>query len=300
MPALRGLIEAGQRVIGVLTQPDRAAGRGRKLTASPVKRVALEAGIPVFQPLTLRDPEPVRQLAELRPELMVVVAYGLLLPPAVLEIPALGCWNIHASLLPRWRGAAPIQRAILAGDPETGVCIMQMDPGLDTGPVLACRRTDIEPGETAGALSERLGAMGAKLLLETIQRRSELAPRAQPEAGVTHAPKISKDEAPLDWRREAAVLARQVRAFDPWPVAVAFLGRERLRIWQASALDRPTAAAPGEILTAGPEGIEVAPGAGVLRVEHVQRAGGRRMAVADYLNSRALEAGERFESPPGC
>lgn len=298
-PALAALIQAGHDVAAVLTQPDRAAGRGRKLTASPVKRAALAAGIAVHQLASLRGPEPPRLLAGLEPELMVVVAYGLILPPAVLAVPARGCWNIHFSLLPRWRGAAPVQRAILAGDAETGVSIMQMDRGLDTGPVLARRVTVIGPEDTGGSLSARLARLGAELLLECIAADDELEPTPQPEAGVSYAAKIDKREAPLDWRRPAAELARQVRAFDPWPVAAATLGDERLRIWRAAALPGP-AVTPGGIVAAGPGGIDVATGAGVLRLLTVQRPGGRPVAVADFLNSRELRPGQRFEPAPSA
>ncbi len=299
VPALAALIDAGHDVVAVLTQPDRAAGRGRRLTPSPVKCAAGAAGIAVHQPASLRGSEPPRLLAELDLELIVVVAYGLILPPAVLAVPRRGCWNIHFSLLPRWRGAAPVQRAILAGDAETGVSIMQMDQGLDTGPVLASRATSIGPEDTAGSLSARLARLGAELLLECIAHADELEHKPQPEAGVRYAAKIDKREAPLDWRRPAAELARQVRAFDPWPVAAALLGGERLRVWRATAHPGP-AAAPGEIVAAGCGGIDVATGAGVLRLLEVQRPGGRPLAVADFLNSRELRPGQRFEPLPNA
>ncbi len=289
VPCLQACLHAPVDVVAVYTQPDRPAGRGRQLAASPVKQAALAAAIPVEQPETLRDPDARSRLRALAPDLLIVVAYGLILPRKVLSIPALGCWNVHASLLPRWRGAAPIQRALLAGDAETGVDLMRMEAGLDTGPVLLERRTPIAPGETGGSLHDRLAVLGAEVLAEGLARvvAGEPPPaREQPGHGVTYAHKLDKAEARLDWSLPAPALERTVRAFDPWPVAEADIGGERLRIWSARAMDIRHAASPGQVLAAGPGGIDVACGEGVLRILDVQRAGGRRIAVRDYLNAR--------------
>ena len=288
VPSLRAAAARGE-VVAVYTQPDRPAGRGRALAASPVKREAVARGIPVFQPQTLRDAAAREQLRALQPDLMVVVAYGLILPRAVLEIPRFGCWNVHASLLPRWRGAAPIQRAIQAGDAQTGVCLMRMEAGLDTGPVLLERRTPIGAEETGGQLHDRLAELGAQVLadgLGLLRAGIRPVPRPQPEEGVTYAHKLDKAEARLDWSRPAAELARTVRAFHPWPVAEARVAGERLRIHAATALDLDHAAAPGTLLGASREGIDIACGQGVLRLRTVQRDGGRAITAADWLNAR--------------
>ncbi len=288
VPSLRAAATRAE-VVAVYTQPDRPAGRGRGLVASPVKQAATEMGIEVRQPASFRDPGAVEALRALQPDLMVVVAYGLILPQAVLDIPAEGCWNVHASLLPRWRGAAPIQRAIQAGDAETGVCLMQMERGLDTGPVLLEQRTAIAPDETGGQLHDRLAEMGAWVLADGLGLlRAGIAPvpRPQPAEGVTYAHKLDKAEARLDWARPAAELANTVRAFNPWPVAEAALAGERVRIHQAMALDVEHAAGPGTVLAAGRDGIDIACGEGALRLKLVQRDGGRPLAAADYLNGR--------------
>ena len=293
VPSLRAAA-AGGEVVAVYTQPDRPAGRGRGLAASPVKQAALELGLPVRQPATLRTVEARAGLRELRPDLMVVVAYGLLLPPKVLEIPRFGCWNVHASLLPRWRGAAPIQRAIQAGDAETGVCLMRMEAGLDTGPVLLEQATPIGPDETGGQLHDRLAEMGAQVLedgLGLLRAGLLPVPWIQPEEGVTYAHKLDKAEARLDWSRPAIELARTVRAFNPWPVAEAMVAGERLRIHGAIAVDTGHAAAPGTLLAAGREGIDIACGDGALRLRVVQREGGRAITAADWLNARRDLAG---------
>ncbi len=289
VPCLGAAVRAGT-VVAVYTQPDRPAGRGRALAASPVKQRAEALGLPVIQPATLRDPEARAALRALKPDLMIVVAYGLILPQSVLDIPAHGCWNVHASLLPRWRGAAPIQRAIEAGDAETGVCLMQMEKGLDTGPVLLRQSTPIRPDDTGGTLHDRLSALGAQVLADGLGLlRAGLRPMAQPqpEAGVTYAHKLEKAEARLDWSLPAVVLARKVRAFSPWPVAEADVAGEHLRIHAAEALaDATHSAAPGTVLRAAREGVDVACGDGVLRLRTVQRAGGRALPVADWLNAR--------------
>ncbi len=289
VPCLDACLAAPADLVAVYTQPDRPAGRGRKLVASPVKQRALGAGIPVEQPESLKDAQAQRTLADYAPDLLIVVAYGLILPRRVLAIPRLGCWNVHASLLPRWRGAAPIQRAILAGDRETGVDLMRMEAGLDTGPVLIERRTPIGDAETGGSLHDRLAVLGADALAEGLSRvaRGEtLTSQPQAEAGVAYAHKLDKAEARLDWTEPAAALARKVRAFDPWPVAEAELHGERVRIWSAHAIEGPTDAAPGTIVGGGRDALDVATGDGVLRIVEIQRDGGRRVSVRDWQNAR--------------
>lgn len=289
VPCLEACRASGAEVVAVYTQPDRPAGRGRKLAASPVKEAALAAGIPVEQPESFKAEEDRARLAAHAPDLMVVVAYGLILPRKVLAIPRLGCWNVHASLLPRWRGAAPIQRAILAGDTESGVDLMQMEAGLDTGPVLIERRTPIAADETGGSLHDRLATLGADALAEGLRRvmaGETLVPHAQAEEGVVYAHKLDKAEARLDFAQPAIDLERKVRAFDPWPVAEADIAGERLRIWSARAVPGVPGAEPGQVLAATRDGIDVACGDGALRLLAVQRAGGRRIGAADYLNAR--------------
>ena len=293
VPSLRAAARHNE-VVAVYTQPDRPAGRGRGQAASPVKREAVARGIPVMQPETLRGSQAQQDLRDLAPDLVVVVAYGLILPRRVLEIPTHGCWNVHASLLPRWRGAAPIQRAIQAGDAETGVCLMRMEAGLDTGPVLLEQATPIGPDETGGQLHDRLAEMGAQVLedgLGLLRAGLLPVPWIQPEEGVTYAHKLDKAEARLDWSRPAIELARTVRAFNPWPVAEAMVAGERLRIHGAIAVDTGHAAAPGTLLAAGREGIDIACGDGALRLRVVQREGGRAITAADWLNARRDLAG---------
>jgi methionyl-tRNA formyltransferase len=278
-------------VAAVYTQPDRPAGRGRHATQSPVKQLALEHGVPVRQPDTLRDAGVQSGLEQLGPDLMVVVAYGLILPPAVLTLPRLGCVNVHASLLPRWRGAAPIQRAILAGDTETGVCLMQMEAGLDTGPVLACRRCRIEANDTASSLHDRLSRLGGDLLagnLDALEHAS-LLPQPQDPALVTHADKLDKAEARIDWTAAAVHLARQVRAFNSWPVAETRYQGRQLRIWEAVPVTRQITEPPGTVLSAAKAGIEVACGEGVLRLLTVQLPGGRPVSAGDFINAHTLD-----------
>ncbi len=288
VPSLRAACGKAE-VVAVYTQPDRPAGRGRGLQASPVKQEALARGIPVLQPQTLKSQVSRDALRALKPDLMVVVAYGLLLPQKILDIPEEGCWNVHASLLPRWRGAAPIQRAIEAGDAETGVCLMQMEKGLDTGPVLLSQSLAIGEQETGGQLHDRLAELGAQVLadgLGLLRAGIRPVPRPQPAMGVTYAHKLDKAEAKLDWSQPAAVLARRVRAFNPWPVAEAVLAGERLRIHGAVAIDAPAGAAPGTVLAAGRDGIDVACGEGALRIRVLQRDGGKAITAADWLNAR--------------
>ncbi|MCC4597526.1 methionyl-tRNA formyltransferase [Xanthomonas campestris pv. phormiicola] len=288
VPSLRAAAQRHE-VIAVYTQPDRPAGRGRGLTPSPVKLEAVARGIPVLQPESLRSPEALQTLRALQPDLMVVVAYGLILPKAVLAIPTHGCWNVHASLLPRWRGAAPIQRAIEAGDSETGVCLMQMQAGLDTGPVLMSQRTPIGDSETGGQLHDRLAALGAQVLadgLGLLRAGIRPVPQPQPEAGVTYAHKLDKAQARLDWQQPAAQLALRVRAFNPWPIAEAVLAGERVRIHGAVALELAHAQPPGTVLAASKQGIDIACGQGALRLRVLQREGGKAITAADYLNAR--------------
>ena len=297
LPALDALASSAHRLVGVLTQPDRPAGRGRELRAGAVKQRALELGVPVAQPERLANDADRAALAQWQPELLVVVAYGLILPPAVLESPRLGCLNIHASLLPRWRGAAPIQRAILAGDDESGVTIMQMDAGLDTGPVLAQRPVPIGPAMTSAALHDVLARQGAELLLEVIAalERGTAVPRAQSAEGVSYAHKLEKREALIDWSASAQSVARLVRGCNMWPIAETRLAGQQLRIWQADALATsaegiprcPTP--PGTVLGLEAERLLVACGDGVLAIERLQSAGRRAISAAEFAHGHALD-----------
>jgi methionyl-tRNA formyltransferase len=295
VPSLRAIVATGASVPLVLTQPDRPAGRGRRLMPSAIKELAVELGLPLLQPATLREPRAI--LDREPPDLMVVAAYGLLLPRALLEWPRLGCVNLHASLLPRWRGAAPIQRAVLAGDSTTGISVMQMDAGLDTGPVHLVRSIPISPHETAGALHDRLATLAADSLIDALPAllAGTSIPVPQRHELATVAPKIAKAEALLDWRESAAALERRVRAFNPWPIAEARLddGR-RLRIFEATAVDG-AAAQPGAIVAASAAGIDVGTGAGVLRLLRIQPESGRAMDVAAYLAAHSLR-GAAFAS----
>jgi methionyl-tRNA formyltransferase len=289
VPSLRAAAENGE-VVAVYTQPDRPAGRGRQLAPSPVKAAAQARGLQVRQPLDFKAAATREELRALQPDLMIVVAYGLILPASVLAIPRHGCWNVHASLLPRWRGAAPIQRAIEAGDESTGVCLMQMEKGLDTGPVLLSLPAPINPEDTAATLHDRLAELGAEVVadgLKLLRAGTLPPPRPQPGAGVTYARKLEKEESKLDFRRDAVELERQLRAFQPWPGAEAVVDGERLRIHAAKALPLEHRQAPGSVLAAGRAGLDIACGRGALRLLRVQREGGRPIDVADYLNARA-------------
>ena len=305
--ALERLHAAGFTVPLVMTQPDRPAGRGMKLQASPVKQFALERGIPVSQPRSLRldgkypeDAAAAKAAIEsAQADVMVVAAYGLILPQWVLDAPRLGCLNIHASLLPRWRGAAPIHRAIEAGDAQTGVTIMQMDAGLDTGDMLLAERIAIDARDTTGSLHDKLAVLGGRLVVEALEIAAcgGFTPVKQPEAGVTYAHKIEKAEAAVDWTQPAEAIARRIRAFDPFPGASSAIGGETIKLWAGEAL----AGAPlgpgdaGRIESVGPEGLDVRCGEGQLRLTQLQRAGGKRLAVADFLRGFDLEPGMVFE-----
>jgi methionyl-tRNA formyltransferase len=302
VPALDALADANQ-ICAVFSQPDRPAGRGQSLHASPVKNRAVERGLTVHQPASFKSPEAVEILRKLGLDALVVVAYGLILPPAALECPRLGCINIHASLLPRWRGAAPIQRALLAGDATTGVTIMRMEAGLDTGPILARRAIDIGARDTAKTLHDRLAALGAELICETMEALRVGGARdvPQPAVGVTYAEKINKVEALIDWQQDAVRISRRVRAFNPWPIAETRLNGAQLRIWDAEIRDSQTIqpsepkfdAVPGTILAATQDGIDVACGRGVLRILRLQLAGRKPLPAQDFIQGQRLN-GARF------
>ncbi len=293
---LQALLNAGHDVCAVYSQPDRPAGRGRKLTASAVKQIAVAHNIPVEQPLNFKQQADRDTLTAYQADLMVVVAYGLLLPQAVLDTPTHGCINVHASLLPRWRGAAPIQRAILAGDTETGVCIMQMEASLDTGPVLAQATCPILPEDTTQTLHDRLAQLGADTLLPCLAdlRNKQLAAIPQNHDLSCYAHKLDKTEAPIDWQHAAARIARQIQAFNPWPVAQTVWQDEVFRIWLATVENQAEhpAAKPGTILSLNKQSIAVATGEGVLQLHHVQIPGKRAMAVADFINAKTMTVGD--------
>lgn len=291
LPALEALLKS-HTVAGVLTQPDRPAGRGRRLRASPVKALAEAHQLPLLQPATLREEAARAALAAWDPEVLVVVAYGLILPPAVLALPRHGCLNIHASLLPRWRGAAPVQRAILAGDAVTGVTIMRMDAGLDTGPLLLKREIAIGAHDTSGSLLSALAALGARVLLTALEGLSAgtLAAQPQPEEGVTYAAKVDKSEAVIDWSRDAAGIERQIRAFDPWPIAETTLDGERLRIHSAEnmPLKVPKTSENGSIVSVRDGIMLVQCGQGLLGILKVQKPGGRVLGMSEFAHNQSL------------
>ena len=295
--ALQAVLAAGHDVPLVLTQPDRPAGRGMAMQASAVKQLALKQGMPLYQPSSLKSGELRQPILEAKPDLMVVAAYGLILPQAALDIPRLGCVNIHASLLPRWRGAAPIQRAILAGDSETGVTIMRMEAGLDTGPMLLRESLAIAEGDTAATLHDKLAELGARLIVEALPRleRGELAGEIQPSDGVSYAPKLEKAEAALDWRRPAVELDRAVRAFNPFPGAFGQVDGQVIKVWRAERVSGQ--GVPGIMLAAGADGIVVACGEGALCLTELQKPGGKRLAAADFLHGFPLKPGQRLAVP---
>jgi methionyl-tRNA formyltransferase len=302
VPALDALLRSRHHVAAVFTRTDRPAGRGRNLQLSAVKRHAARAGLELHQPASFKTAEALATLHGLALDALVVVAYGLILPPAALAAPKLGCFNIHASLLPRWRGAAPIQRALLAGDETTGVTIMRMEAGLDTGPMLALRAVPIAERETAGSLHDRLAEAGADLIAPTLDAvaNGALHEIPQPEDGVTYAQKIDKAEALIDWRAPAASILRQVRAFNPWPVAETRLHGTQLRIWDAelapASAAGPASAPPGTVLAASADGVDVACGQGTLRLRRLQLAGRKALDAREFVPAQRL-AGTRFASP---
>ncbi|HCM62989.1 MAG TPA: methionyl-tRNA formyltransferase [Morganella sp. (in: Bacteria)] len=285
---LNALINSEHDVVGVLTMPDRPAGRGKKITAGPVKELAQQHDIPVFQPATLRKEENHQWLREQQADIMIVVAYGMILPQAVLDIPRLGCLNVHGSLLPAWRGAAPIQRALWAGDAETGVTIMQMDAGLDTGDMLYKAACDITAEDTSASLYEKLADIGPQALLHTLSLlcRNELQPEPQNSGQVTYAEKLSKEEARLDWNLSAAQLERCIRAFNPWPVSYLVIDEQPVKVWQANVIAEPVTVAPGTVIRADKSGIQIATTDGILNMTQLQPAGKKPMSATDILNSR--------------
>jgi methionyl-tRNA formyltransferase len=284
--ALHALIRSPHEIVAVYTQPDRPAGRGRKLTPSPVKQLALQHQLTVLQPVSLKTPEAAAQLRTLDADVMVVAAYGLLLPPEVLGIPHYGCLNIHASLLPRWRGAAPIQRAILAGDSETGITIMQMDKGLDTGAMLLKLTCPITGKDTAASLHDRLATLGAEAIITALDQLPTLTATPQDDRQATYAAKLTKQEAVIDWHRPAEELDRLIRAFNPWPVAQTSVNGQTLRIWSAQPLAGKANVSPGTVIGRDKQGIDIACGEGVLRLTRLQPAGSKPMDVAAFLNGR--------------
>ena len=295
--ALQALLDAGYPVPLVLTQPDRPAGRGMKLSPSPVKQLALARGLEVDQPEKLRTEEQRARLAACAPDVLVVAAYGLILPPAVLALPRLGCINIHASLLPRWRGAAPIHRAIEAGDTETGITIMQMDEGLDTGAMLLRRALPIQPTDSTASLHDRLAVLGGECIVEALAalQRGALVAVPQPEAGVTYAAKIGRAEAAIDWRRSALELERAMRAFDPFPGAAAVLRDTVVKCWSGKVV--PGVGEPGTVLAVDAEGITVACGRDALRCTVLQRPGSKRLPAGEFVRGFPVSVGERFDMP---
>ncbi len=286
---LQALLNSEHQVVAVYSQPDRPAGRGQQLQASPVKQLALQHHIPVYQPKSLKKTKAQAELAALNADLMVVVAYGLILPAVVLNTPTLGCINVHGSLLPRWRGAAPIQRALWAGDAQTGVTIMQMDEGLDTGAMLSTATLAIEPTDTSASLYEKLAEIGPKALLDALKDLPALQQKAvtQDDSQANYAEKLSKEEAKLDFTKPAAALEREIRAFNPWPVSYLQLGNQQLKIWQARVEPLTQTATPGTVLKVDKKGIVIATGEGALVLEQLQPPGKKAMAVADFINGRA-------------
>ncbi len=287
--SLAAVLNSEHEVVAVYTQPDRPAGRGRKLRPSPVKSLALEHNLPVYQPLSLKGEAEQQELAALNADLMIVVAYGLILPQAVLDAPRLGCINVHASLLPRWRGAAPIHRALLAGDEVTGITIMQMDAGLDTGDMLTKSECAILAQDTSGSLHDRLAEQGAQTLVSTLAplAAGELTPEVQDDALATYAHKLEKQEGQIDWHQPAAEIARRIRGFNPWPVCFSNLGGENVRIWSGQADDQTTNAVPGTIVSADAKGIRVAAGTGSVLLTELQLPGGRPQSARDLLNAHS-------------
>lgn len=285
---LKHLLVSKQEILAVLTQPDRPSGRGQKLLPSPVKELALSHQLPVYQPLSLKEPEIQKLLKDYQADLMIVVAYGLIIPQAVLDIPKFGCWNVHVSLLPRWRGAAPIQRAIEAGDSETGVTLMQMDKGLDTGPILLQEKLAITPDMTGGLLHDVLAEMGAKLLLKGLKLKLEesLLLMQQPETGMTYAAKLSKSESQIDWSQSATEIECKIRAFNPWPICFTTYNDEPIRIWKAHVTNASKMVSKhvGQIISITSESLEIQTGRGVLEILEIQRPAGKILSMQTFLN----------------
>lgn len=288
LPCLKALFDSHHELQAIYTQPDRPAGRGRKLQASPIKEWAQAHKLPVFQPLNFKDPESIKELAAIAPDILVVIAYGLILPRTVLELPRFGCINVHASLLPRWRGASPIQQAILHGDKKTGITIMQMDVGLDTGPMLASESCLIGEHDTAGALHDRLADLAVTPLLTILDalESNKVEPNIQNDQLATYAPKITKEQAAIDWKQPAQIIDRQIRAFSPWPIAYTKAGDTTLRIHQARVVEQPHSALPGTILAMDKKGILVASGKDAILIERIQFPGAKAMSVADWLHAQ--------------
>jgi methionyl-tRNA formyltransferase len=301
VPSLQVLLASGHTVTGVVTQPDRPRGRGQELAASPIKQLAVQRNIPILQPLKMKDPAFLESLSVWKPDLIAVAAFGRILPKIILDLPPKGCINVHASLLPKYRGAGPIQWAIMRGERETGITIMLMDEGMDTGAILLQETVLIAPDDTAGTLSARLAEVGGRLLIETLSRleKGAVTPRPQDSSRATMAPLLKKEDGLLDWTMPAPELANRVRGLTPWPGAYTYLGEDRWVIWKAEALDRPaTGARPGTILEAAKEGLAVATGAGALRIVEFQPANSRRMSAAQYLAGHPLAPGLRLGPPP--
>ncbi|WP_198263625.1 methionyl-tRNA formyltransferase [sulfur-oxidizing endosymbiont of Gigantopelta aegis] len=289
--ALQAVLESEHEIVAVYTQPDRPAGRGRKLTASPVKALALEHNVPVYQPLSLKDAEAQAELAQLQADVMIVVAYGLILPPAVLSAPKYGCLNIHASILPRWRGAAPIQRAILAGDAQSGVTIMQMDEGLDTGDMLNIKTCPITAEDTGSRLHDRLADIGALALMQTLQQieNDQLDARKQDDSLAIYAHKLDKKEAKINWQQDAATIVRTIQAFNSWPVAYTDFKGKSLRLWQARLIAKDTSGLVcGEVIDESSAGIDIVAINGVVRILELQMPGKKRIMVKDFINGQSL------------
>jgi len=293
--ALHALIAAQHEIVALLTQPDRPAGRGMQLQPSAVKQVALENNLLVLQPQTLRDENIQQTLKEYQADVMIVAAYGLILPQAILDIPKFGCLNIHASLLPRWRGAAPIHRAILAGDTQTGITIMKMDAGLDTGAMLLQKTIDISPEDTTGTLHDRLSNLGGELMVEALEKFVRLQPTSQPEAGITYAAKIHKEEARIDWHKSAEEIDRHIRAFNPAPGTVTEINGNVIKIWRAKIVQRQTDKTGGTIIGLSEDGIEVQCGKNSLRLLVLQKSGGKKLLANEFLRGFNLAIGDQYK-----
>jgi methionyl-tRNA formyltransferase len=301
VPTLAALLRSTHTVVGVVTQPDRPKGRGQELSTSPIKQLALQHQLPILQPLKMKDPAFLEALAAWKPDLIVVAAFGRILPNIILDIPPRGCINVHASLLPKYRGAGPIQWSIIRGEQETGITTMRMDEGMDTGAILLQEKVPITPDDTAGILSSKLAEVGGRLLIDTLAQleKDALVPRPQDHARATMAPLLKKEDGLLDWSMPAPELANRVRGLSPWPGVHTYLGEDRWVIWKAAALDRTAATAPpGTIMEVTKEGVLVATGSGLLRIMEFQPASSRRMSVAQYVAGHALAPGFRLGPPP--